>query len=116
MWLDLRLLGMAMQDAPVSDVIEQLEPWAIGGFLVMIATGLLLVVSEPMKCYTAVAFRIKLVLLVFAGLNVLYFHRRVINDLDGWDGQVPRRAKMVGALSLILWLGIVIAGRWTAYF
>src|SRR5580704_18821659 len=39
MWLDLRLLGLAMRKAPVSDVIEQLEPWAMGGFAVMMVSG-----------------------------------------------------------------------------
>ena len=116
MWLDLRLLGLAMREAPVTDVIEQLEPWAIGGFAVMFVSGSLLILSEPLKCYNTVAFRIKVVLLILAVLNVLYFHKKVMHDVDQWDRNVPWRAKMVGALSLVLWLGVVIAGRWTAYF
>jgi hypothetical protein len=116
MWLDLRLLGLAMREAPVVDVIEQLEPWAIGGFAVMFVSGSLLILSEPLKCYNTVAFRIKVVLLILAALNVLYFHRRVMHNVDEWDRHMPWRAKMVGVLSLILWLGVVIAGRWTAYF
>jgi hypothetical protein len=116
MWLDLRLLGLAMREAPVTDVIEQLEPWAIGGFAVMFVSGSLLILSEPLKCYNTVAFRIKVVLLILAVLNVLYFHKKVMHDVDQWDRNVPWRAKMVGVLSLVLWLGVVIAGRWTAYF
>jgi hypothetical protein len=116
MWLDLRLLGLAMRDAPVTDVIEQLEPWAIGGFAVMFVSGSLLILSEPLKCYNTLAFRIKVVLLILAALNVLYFHKRVMHNVDEWDRNMPWRAKMVGILSLILWLGVVIAGRWTAYF
>jgi hypothetical protein len=54
MWLDLRLLGLAMREAPVTDVIEQLEPWAIGGFAVMFVSGSLLILSEPLKCYNTV--------------------------------------------------------------
>jgi hypothetical protein len=116
MWLDLRLLKIAMREAPVADVVEQLEPWAIRGFAVMFISGMLLVLAEPLKCYNTVAFRIKVGLLILAGLNVLYFHRRVIHNMDQWDQNMPWRAKMVAALSLVLWLGIVIAGRWTAYF
>src|ERR1700684_246912 len=66
MWLDLRLLGLAMREAPVTDVIKQLEPWAIGGFAVMFVSGSLLILSEPLKCYNTVAFRIKVVLLILA--------------------------------------------------
>ena len=116
MWLDLRLLKIAMREAPVADVVEQLEPWAIRGFVVMFISGILLVLAEPLKCYNTVAFRIKVGLLILAGLNVLYFHKRVIHNMDQWDHHMPWRAKMVAALSLVLWLGIVIAGRWTAYF
>jgi hypothetical protein len=39
-----------------------------------------------------------------------------MHNVDRWDQNMPWRAKMVGILSLILWLGVVIAGRWTAYF
>jgi hypothetical protein len=116
MWLDLRLLKLTMREVPVADVIEQLEPWAMGGFAVMLISGSLLILSEPLKCYNTIAFRIKVILLILAGLNVLYFHKRVMHNVDEWDQNMPWRAQMVGALSLILWLGVVIAGRWTAYF
>ena len=116
MWLDLRLLGLAMKKTPVTDVLEQLEPWAIGGFSVMFVSGFLLLLSEPLKCYTTLAFRLKAIMLILAGLNVLYFHRKVMFNIQDWDRHMPWRAKMVGAFSLFLWLGIVIAGRWTAYF
>jgi len=116
MWLDLRLLKLTMREVPVADVIDQLEPWAMGGFAVMLVSGSLLILSEPLKCYNTIAFRIKVVLLILAALNVLYFHKRVMHNVDEWDQNMPWRAKMVGALSLVLWLGVVIAGRWTAYF
>ena len=93
MWLDLRLLGLAMRDAPVVDVIEQLEPWAIGGFTVMFVSGSLLILSEPLKCYNTVAFRIKVVLLILAALNVLYFHKRVMHNVDEWDRICPGAQK-----------------------
>jgi hypothetical protein len=116
MWVDLRLLGLAMQDEPVSDVVEQLEPWAIWGFGVMFISGFFLLVAEPLKAYTTLSFRLKALMLVLAALNVLYFHKRVYHNVDQWDRQIPWRAKMVGIFSLALWFGIIIAGRWFAYF
>ena len=65
---------------------------------------------------TKIAAGFAVVLLILAALNVLYFHKRVMHNVDEWDRHMPWRAKMVGILSLILWLGVVIAGRWTAYF
>jgi hypothetical protein len=102
----------------VSSVIKMLKPWEIVGFVTMFISGALLLLSEPLKCYTTIAFRIKVVLLILAGLNVWYFHAKVSKDMAYWDNvEVPPwRAKLVGSLSLALWFGIIVAGTWTAYF
>src|SRR5712692_4031465 len=75
--VDLRLLGKGIRRAPVSEVAESLLPWTWSGFAVMAVSGVLLVVSEAAKLYGNLFFRIKLVLLVAAGINVLIFHRTV---------------------------------------
>jgi hypothetical protein len=118
MWVDLRLLGLTMRRERVSDVVNQLEPWAIGGFTVMFISGFLLLLAEPMKCYTTLSFRLKAIMLVSAALNVWYFHAKVYPTVAEWDETpvLPWRARMVGILSMTLWFGIIIAGRWTAYF
>lgn len=118
LWVDLRLIGLAMRRERVADVIDGLEPWAIGGFIVMFLSGILLLLAEPLKAYSRLAFRLKLVMLVLAAMNVLVFHRGVYRTIDQWDEAeaLPWQARISGYLSLILWLGIIIAGRWTAYF
>src|SRR5579871_2540030 len=87
MWIDLRLLGRLMPNKPVSALIEMLEPWGIAGFGLMFVSGLLLLLSEPMKCYTTIAFRLKVVMLILAGLNVWYFHARVYHRGVEWDNE-----------------------------
>jgi hypothetical protein len=118
LWIDLRLIGFTLKHHPVSVVVSQLEPWAKWGFLAMFLSGSLLFLSEPMKCYTATAFRLKAVMLVLAGLNVWYFHARVYPKVAEWDNApvLPWQARMVGYVSICMWFGIIIAGRWTAYF
>jgi hypothetical protein len=115
MWLDLRLLGLTLRKQRVADVIRQFEPWAIGGFIVMVISGALLFLEEPLKCYYSTAFRIKLVMLILAGLNVLYFNWKVLRNVHEWDQVVPWKAKAVAWVSLVLWAGVIVAGRWTAY-
>jgi hypothetical protein len=116
-WVDLRLIGLTMRSQPVSQVVSQLEPWAIRGFVLMFLSGSLLFFAEPMKCYSTIAFRFKAVMLVLTSLNVWYFHAKVYPNVAEWDeaAVMPWRAKMVGYVSMILWFGIIIAGRWTAY-
>jgi hypothetical protein len=118
LWVDLRLMGVGFKRVRALDVIQQLEPWAIGGFIVMFASGLLLFFAEPLKAYTTLAFRIKMVLVALAGLNVWLFNNGIFRRIEQWDEatSVPWQAKMTGWLSLVLWLGIIVCGRWTAYF
>src|SRR5690349_21535710 len=69
MWLDLRFLNVAMRDEPIVTLVEQLEPLAMAGFAVMFVSGALLFLAEPLKCYSTLAFRLKLVMLALTALN-----------------------------------------------
>ena len=117
LWVDLRLMNVVMRDRRVSDVISQLEPYAIIGFAAMFVSGSFLFLSEPVKAYTTWAFRIKIVMLVLAGINIWFFHRGIYTTIHQWDHKkvLPWQARFTGFSSLLLWLGIIIAGRWTAY-
>ncbi len=117
LWVDLRLMGLVTKHHRVSAIVGPLEPWAIAGFMVMFVSGFLLFLAEPMKCFTTLSFQLKAIMLVLTGLNVWYFHAKVYPTVSEWDDAavVPRSAKMVGAVSMVLWFGIIIAGRWTAY-
>ena len=115
--LDLRLLGLTLRRVPVSEVLRRLLPWTIAGFVVMVVTGALLFYAIPVRTYQSVFFRIKVVMLILAGLNVWVFHRGVQRSMSEWDVQsvAPRRARMAAAVSLVLWAGIIVAGRMIAY-
>ena len=117
MWIDLRLLGLGTSRFRVSEIVGQLEAWAIRGFGVMFVSGLLLFVAEPMKCYSTTSFRLKALMLVLTWLNVWYFHAKVYPSVAHWDeaAVLPWKPKVVGSVSLVLWFGIIVAGRWTAY-
>ena len=75
--LDLRLLGLTMRRVPVSEVIARLLPWTKAGFVVMVITGVLLFYAIPVRTYQSVFFRVKVAMLLLAGLNVWLFHSRV---------------------------------------
>jgi hypothetical protein len=116
--LDLRLVGWGMRGTRVSSLFEQLRPWSLFGFALMFVTGIVLFVSEPVKCVTTTSFLVKTVLLMLAGVNALAFDRGVYPNVAAWDTAdvLPSRAKFAGAASLALWFGVIFCGRWTAYF
>src|SRR3972149_336398 len=62
--LDLRLLGLVMQRLPTSEVARRLLPWMVGGFVLMVVTGLLLFFAIPIRTYHSIFFRLKVLLLV----------------------------------------------------
>ena len=114
---DLRLLGWGLPRYPVSDVVRQLRPWKWLGFVVVTASGLLLTWAEPLKLYHSKSFWIKMVLMVLVGVHALIFRRSVYGNTITLDKAtfLPAQAKIAAALSLILWAGIVFAGRLIAF-
>ena len=114
--LDLRLLGVVMRRVPVSEVTRRLLPWMTAGFVVMVLTGMLLLYAKPVRTYQSIWFRGKVVLLILAGLNVWIFNSGVYKKIADWDLTVPPRPAMrAGAVSLVLWAAIIMAGRMIAY-
>lgn len=115
--MDLRLLGLALPNVRVTQFTGRVLPLALGGFVLMAISGLLLFYSGPIRAYTNIFFRVKLLLIVLAGLNALAFHTTVFKRVEAWDQEIkpPQRARLAGALSLLFWSGVVICGRMQAY-
>lgn len=115
--LDIRLLGVSFGKIAVSEFYRRLMPWTIVSFVVMVATGVLLFYAIPVRSYQNIFFRIKILLLIVAGLNVWVFHRGIWKRVAEWDEvpRPPRRARQAAAASLALWAGIIICGRMIAY-
>jgi hypothetical protein len=115
--LDLRLLGLTMRRVRVSEVVQRLLPWTVAGFAVMVISGALLFYAVPVRTYLNIFFRVKVVMLLSAGLNAWVFQLRVYRTVADWDLDPvpPKGARVVAGLSLVLWAGIVVAGRMIAY-
>ena len=115
--LDLRLVGASFRSVPVSEFTGRLLPWTRAAFAVMVCTGLLLFYSSPVRYYHNLFFRLKALLLIVAGVNILVFHARTHRTVHEWDADAvpPRRARLAGAVSLLAWMGVVVAGRLVAY-
>ena len=116
MMIDLRLLGVTMRRVPVSEVMERLVPWSGAGLLLMLTSGALLFYAAPLVRYQNIFFRLKMAALVLALLNAWLFRRTVYRRIADWDRDPvpPRQARLAGALSLVLWVIIITAGRMMA--
>jgi hypothetical protein len=116
--LDLRLLGLTLMREPVSALAKRIMPWAWAGFSIQVVSGFLLFATEPEKLYGSVPFRLKLLMIVLVGVNALLFHGLVYRNVQSWDcaADTPLGAKVTGCFSILLWLGIITAGRWIAFY
>jgi hypothetical protein len=112
---DLRMLGCAMRRRLVSDVVSQLEPWKRVGFVVVVASGVLLGWSEPIKLYRSPAFWVKMALFALVGVHALVFRPGVYRHPAKLDAGITQQAKLAAILSLLLWAGLVISGRLIAF-
>src|SRR5262245_45645585 len=96
--LDLRLLGLAFRQVPVSKVASRLLPWTTFGFVVMLISGILVFYANPVHFYHSIWFRMKLIMLILAGLNAWIFHAGIWLSVDRWnlDNVTPRAARVAG--------------------
>jgi hypothetical protein len=115
--LDLRLLDLVLRRTPVSTVFRQLNPWLFGSFGIMIVTGITLFAGDPVLFYGTIFFKLKMLMLLAAALNVVVFNFTVGRTMLQWDvlPATPRGAKITGMLSLVLWIAVVACGRGIAY-
>jgi hypothetical protein len=112
---DLRLLGVAPR-IPLS-ALHRLIPWGLVGFALNVITGLLFLMTEPDQYILNPAFHLKLLFILLAGLNALTFYLTVgTRALAPVAGRVPRAAMIIGAVSLSLWIGVIIAGRLITFY
>jgi len=110
--IDLRLLGLAKR-VPFAP-LHQLLPWGISGFLICLSTGLVFFTGDPLQYVNNWVFWAKMSFVVLAGLNVATFYVAGIFEAAeklGPGDDAPRGAKVIAALSLFLWIGVMYLGR-----
>lgn len=126
--LNARLLGFAARSQPVADVAKRFLPWVWWAVPGLALTGLILIIAEPARELTNPIFFAKLILLLLVLILTAVVQFRLHRNPAGWErtaatgaattAAIPTTfgAKLLGASSLLLWVGIVVAGRWIAYF
>jgi hypothetical protein len=108
---DLRLIGLA-KHIPVT-AFHRLVPFAILGFATNAATGLLFLMTDPDQYVYNPAFHVKMLCVGLAGVNVGVFYLTMFGrvKLLGAGAQPPIPARVAGALSIALWMTVIVCGR-----
>ncbi|MGW4027609.1 DUF6644 family protein [Streptomyces sp. NPDC005009] len=114
---DLRLLGVGRQVLPVTAAARHLLPLSRFGLVLAVATGVVMFVAGAVAVGNSGAAPWKLGLLVVAGINVAVFHWGAYRGVRTWDIDVPTpvRARIAATVSILVWCGVIAAGRLLAY-
>ncbi|MDR3467233.1 MAG: hypothetical protein P4M07_14970 [Xanthobacteraceae bacterium] len=115
--VDLRMLGVLQRDVPLSDVARRFLPaiWPI--LLVLLVTGGLLIVGEPRRSLVNGTFYLKMALLAVAIVLTSALQWSLASTPGFWDRDTGRRVAggIAAVASILVWSGILFAGRWIAY-
>jgi hypothetical protein len=111
--VDLRLLGIG-RDIPLAP-LKRLFGIMWLGFAINAASGTLLLIAYPTKALTNPVFYTKLMLIAGAMWGITRLQRRVFNDSTLNETAMMRRGRTLAAWSLVLWIGVITAGRLLAY-
>ena len=109
LFLDLRLLGITLRGESAAVISRDLSRILLVSLTVMILSGIGLLSEEALKCYYSPAFRWKMALLATAVVFYFTVHRKTALRAGAATASLPQRA--VAVVSLLLWLGVGIAGR-----
>ena len=113
---DLRLLGMAKR-IPLG-ALHRVVPWGVLGYGINIITGSMFLTTEPNQYIYNPAFHFKILFMGIAGLNVLLFYSAMFRKIRylGPGDQAPMLARIIGGVSLCMWVGVIICGRMLTFY
>ena len=111
--VDLRALGIASRERPFTRLSNELLRLTWGAFAISAATGALMFITNARVYAHNTSFRVKMVLLALAGLNMAAFHLTAGRSVASWDRSTaaPRAGRISAAASICLWIAIIVAGR-----
>jgi hypothetical protein len=115
--VDLRIWRLLERDVPLPEIARRFLPTIWPVLIVLLLTGSLLIVGEPRRSLLNSTFYLKMALLVLAIVLTVVLQRAITSSPDSWDKDLTRRviARSAATLSILVWCGILFAGRWIAY-
>jgi hypothetical protein len=120
--VNLRIFGLFERDEPLRDIARRFLTWIWPVLVILLVTGSLLIIGEPRRSLVNPTFYIKMALLlaailITAGLQVLLAAAPAAGETDPSEKALPRRmaGRVLATVSILVWCGILFAGRWIAY-
>jgi hypothetical protein len=112
--IDLKVLGLALPSQSTSELVRRLMPWTWSALPILAASGLVFILARPYRYFVNPVVGAKFAMLLPAIVLAALFQRLNSKNPSYWEG-TRVSARLIAVLSLCLWIGVALAGRWIAY-
>lgn len=115
--VDLRLLGVRDTRRAYTQVSREMLRWTWVAFVVAVITGAMMFAANAVTYYQNLPFRLKMLALVGAGVNMAVFHLFTARNVDEWNlnRAAPAGGRVAAAVSIALWVSVIFFGRWIGF-
>lgn len=115
--IDLRILGWAGADQTLRQTTSRFGPWLTGSLWLMLATGILMVIGEPVRELITFSFWLKMTLVAIGTLVAVMFQRMLRRHERQWEETLVHRSsiKALAIGTFLVWAFIIVLGRLIAY-
>jgi hypothetical protein len=115
--IGLRILGLTWTDQTLRQTTERFGPWLTGSLWLLLATGLLMVIGEPVRELVTFSFWMKMTLVAIGTVVAAIYQRMLRRDERHWEETLVHRAsiKAMAIGTFLIWLAIIFLGRLIAY-
>ena len=113
--IDLRILGLAWTEQTLRQTTARFGPWLTGSLWLLLATGLLMVVGEPVRELVSFSFWLKMALVAIGAVVAVSFQRALRRE-ERWERQAAQPSiKLLAIVTFFVWIGVIFLGRLIAY-
>jgi len=115
--IDLRILGLAWTDQTLGQTTSRFGPWLTGSLWLLLVTGLLMVVGEPVRELVTFSFWLKMALVALGTVVAVAFQRTLRREERRWDDGAShgRSIKTLAVVTFLVWIAVIFLGRLIAY-
>ena len=115
--IDLRILGWTWADQTLQQTTRRFGPWLTGSLWLLLATGILMVIGEPVRELVTFSFWLKMALVAVGALVAIVFQRTLRRHEQQWEERLVHRSsiKALAVGTFLIWMCIIVLGRLIAY-
>jgi hypothetical protein len=115
--VDLRLIGFRDVGSAFTRISHDLMRYTWIAFVVSVITGVMMFAANATTYYGNTAFRLKMLALLIAGVNMAIFELVTSRSVSTWDRapRSPGAARFAGIASIVIWVGVMFIARWIGF-